>query len=103
MRNLFARIIVEFARFITFPFLRPTRRADALMRAASRLIEGGKIEVNTKNGRMFFVPAARLSSSSAMQTFAHEPETVDWIEAFADGTVFWDIGANIGVFALYAA
>ena len=66
------------------------------------LIEGGKSEVSTKSGRLFFVPAARLSPSSAIHLLAHEPDTVQWVEAFTDGDVYWDIGANIGVFALYA-
>ena len=35
--------------------------------------------------------------------FTKEPETTEWIDGFADGDVFWDIGANIGIYALYAA
>lgn len=31
-----------------------------------------------------------------------EPETIEWINSF-DGGVFWDIGANIGVFSLWCA
>ena len=72
------------------------------MRAGSTLVDGGKSEVSTKSGRLLFVPAARLSPSSAVQLLAHEPDTVEWIEAFTEGAVYWDIGANIGVFALYA-
>jgi FkbM family methyltransferase len=32
-----------------------------------------------------------------------EPETIEWIDGFAEGDVFWDIGANVGIYALYAA
>ena len=32
-----------------------------------------------------------------------EPETIDWIDAFETPCRFWDIGANIGAYALYAA
>jgi len=32
-----------------------------------------------------------------------EPETIAWIDSFQPGDVFWDIGANIGVYSLYAA
>lgn len=32
-----------------------------------------------------------------------EPETIEWINSFKDNDVFYDIGANVGVFSLYAA
>ena len=33
-----------------------------------------------------------------------EPETLDWIDtALVDGDVFLDVGANVGVYSLYAA
>lgn len=34
--------------------------------------------------------------------FTKEPETIEWIKSFKDGDVFYDIGANIGVYSLYA-
>lgn len=32
-----------------------------------------------------------------------EPETIDWIKSFNNESVFFDIGANIGVYSLFAA
>lgn len=32
-----------------------------------------------------------------------EPETVDWIERFSPGDVFYDVGANVGAYSLIAA
>jgi len=32
-----------------------------------------------------------------------EPETIAWIDNFEPDSLFWDIGANIGVYTLYAA
>ncbi len=32
-----------------------------------------------------------------------EKLTIEWINGFEDGTVFWDIGSNVGVFSVYAA
>jgi FkbM family methyltransferase len=32
-----------------------------------------------------------------------EPETLAWIDTFADDAVLWDIGANVGVYSIYAA
>ena len=32
-----------------------------------------------------------------------EPDTIAWIDQFKPDQVFWDIGANVGIFSLYAA
>jgi FkbM family methyltransferase len=32
-----------------------------------------------------------------------EPETLDWIDEFAAADIFYDVGANIGLYSLYAA
>ena len=32
-----------------------------------------------------------------------EADTIAWIDGFEKGQVFWDIGANVGVYSLYAA
>lgn len=38
------------------------------------------------------------------QTFStKEPETLEWIDAMPDDSVFWDIGANVGLYSVYAA
>ncbi len=34
--------------------------------------------------------------------FTKEPGTIDWIESFAAGDVFVDVGANIGMYSVYA-
>jgi FkbM family methyltransferase len=38
------------------------------------------------------------------KTFASkEPETLAWIDTFESSSVFWDVGANIGLYSIYAA
>jgi FkbM family methyltransferase len=32
-----------------------------------------------------------------------EPETLEWIDAFSEGSVLWDVGANVGIYSCYAA
>tara|TARA_B100000029_G_C17605918_1_gene967381 strand:- start:6317 stop:7159 length:843 start_codon:yes stop_codon:yes gene_type:complete len=39
-----------------------------------------------------------------IKTFStKEPETLQWMDGFQKGKVFWDIGANIGLYSCYAA
>lgn len=32
-----------------------------------------------------------------------EPETIEWISSFKEGETLWDIGANVGIYSVYAA
>src|SRR5262249_26099107 len=32
-----------------------------------------------------------------------EADTIRWIDGFNNNAIFWDIGANVGVYSLYAA
>lgn len=39
-----------------------------------------------------------------VETFAtKEPETLEWIDALLEGSVVWDVGANVGLYSCYAA
>jgi FkbM family methyltransferase len=59
--------------------------------------------VNTKCGRIAFYCLGDLSLWRARTLFTKEPETIEWIDGFNVGDVFWDVGANIGLYSLYAA
>lgn len=40
--------------------------------------------------------------SRIMSLKAKEPETISWLDEWADDkTIFWDVGANLGLFSLY--
>src|SRR5262249_45367950 len=49
----------------------------------------------------FFAPSPLLLSR-ADSALSKEADMIQWIDSFDDGAVFWDIGANVGVFSLYA-
>ena len=39
-----------------------------------------------------------------VETFSSkEPETLNWIDGMPQGSVMWDIGANVGLYSCYAA
>jgi FkbM family methyltransferase len=50
----------------------------------------------------FYAPAPLLRLRAAGLT-TKEPDTIAWLDGLGRDDVLWDIGANVGVFALYAA
>ena len=61
-----------------------------------------KKKINNKN-ILFFVPNKRCLGR-VENLFDSEPETIDWINNFNSKKkiIFWDIGANIGLYSIYA-
>lgn len=56
-----------------------------------------------RNCRILFECPNDLTWERAGGTLIKEPGTIAWIDSFERGSRFWDIGANIGSFSLYAA
>ncbi len=50
----------------------------------------------------FFVPN-QITNWRVDTYFSKEPETLEWIDSFEkkDNLIFWDIGANIGLYSIY--
>jgi FkbM family methyltransferase len=59
--------------------------------------------VETPAGPLSFVLLGRTAAGRARTVLTKQPATIRWIDGFREGSVFWDIGANVGVYALYAA
>jgi FkbM family methyltransferase len=81
--------------------LRPYRRAVTLALLRERL--GETVAVDTPAGPLRFHSPTARSLHDTLRFEAGEPETIRWIDRLPAGSVLWDIGANVGVFALYAA
>lgn len=77
---------------------RPIRAYRAFL---SRINAVKQVEIN--GTRMVFDANEELHLLRADLLRSKEPETIRWIDSFAEGSVFFDIGANIGVFSVYAA
>lgn len=64
-----------------------------------------KIKVNNKD--IFFFCPNDLISWRIQTFYTKEPETLEWIDSFNYNEnkkiIFWDIGANIGLYSIYAA
>ena len=79
---------------------KPWRRADTRLRVSEYLLPRHRIE--TRLGALLFVTTHPQALQYPRDFETREPETLAWIESFETPCRFWDIGANIGVFSLYA-
>jgi len=61
------------------------------------------IEQETDFGAIKFFCPGRIPKTRARTLLTKEPETIQWIDTFDETDTLWDIGANIGVYSLYAA
>ena len=59
--------------------------------------------VDVPAGSLLFTTPTPLLQARAKSIMTKEPDTIRWIDEFEPSDVFWDIGANVGVFGLYAA
>jgi len=56
------------------------------------------------NGCSLKFTTPNLLNHARVDTFStKEPETLDWIDSIPEGSVLWDIGANVGLYTCYAA
>ena len=96
-----------------------------LMRLATRIIKGGiqlfgaskapeisyrlaeelipTVSQKCDIGTIYFFCPSSISLHIAQTSLTKEPETIEWVNGFANGDVLWDIGACVGVYSLYAA
>ncbi|MGE0445122.1 MAG: FkbM family methyltransferase [Vicinamibacterales bacterium] len=57
----------------------------------------------TSVGDIRILCAGETSEWRIRTLLTKEPETLDWISGFGDDDTLWDVGANIGLYSLYAA
>lgn len=76
-----------------------TRIRDFVVRAAI----SNSVEVHHGGIVMQFVDSNPQIRSRNRTFSTKEPMTLRWIESFEPKSVFWDIGANVGIYSVYAA
>lgn len=60
-------------------------------------------DVNHNHVHMKIHSPNTLCNYRAQSFSTKEPDTIDWLDALDENSVFYDIGANIGLYSIYAA
>ncbi len=60
-------------------------------------------KIRTRYGDLLCVAGHGRLLWRANTFHTEEPETVEWLNSIKGGDILWDVGANIGLYAIYAA
>jgi FkbM family methyltransferase len=83
--------------------LRKLRERRTPQSAHDVLKKVGRIRQVSRNGYTYsFVCPNRVVAWRARTFLTKEPETLEWIDTFEPGDVLFDVGANIGLYSIYA-
>ncbi len=55
------------------------------------------------NIKASFVSRSLMTEKRYTTLFSKEPDTIDWINSFEQNSIFYDIGANVGIYSVYAS
>lgn len=104
MSRSFAKVLSGLNNAILFPFSSRVKRKtrarfiENMRRDLTHTVKipSGEIKILTHKGPFVAMAAEHFHTE--------EPDTLNWIDTYVkEGETFWDIGANIGMFSLYAA
>ena len=102
MKNVLKILIKSFLKFFVYSLSKIRLGRYILDKLHINITEKKKV-IFYKDLRLEFYVPNRLSYYRVNTFSTKEPETLNWIDGFGEKTVFWDIGANIGLYSCYAA
>ena len=103
MSRTISKIIVSTDNTLMLPLSKRQGRRT-IARVINGLGQDSLSEIHTKNGNIKLFALKSPYVASAVERFhTDEPETIAFIDEIKEGEILWDIGANIGIYSLYAA
>jgi len=101
--NFFSKIFFILIKIIDYIF-KIFKKKSFKFNLYSILSESFYSKLRIKEKDILFYTPSLISKRRIETLFSKEPDTIRWIENFDDKEqIFWDIGANIGIYSIYAA
>ena len=104
MIKLFSKILFQILNLFEYILFKLTKKKYlGYLYDGIRKNSYTKVKINNKMIN-FFTPNEIIQYRIGTY-FSKEPETLEWIDNFIEkeNSIFWDIGANIGLYSIYAA
>ena len=102
MKTLFKKITKFFVTFI-IKFLLSFNAGRYIIDLIIERVSYQKVGISYKKYKYTFYTPNRLNYFRAKTFLTKEPETIEWIENFDKDSIFWDVGANIGLYSCFAS
>jgi len=102
LKALIKKIILKFIQKTIFI----SRNKNTLRTILDMIVDENKNSIRTlslKNKNLRFFEINAITKYRNDTFFEKEPETLNWINSFDKSSHFWDIGANVGLYSIYAA
>jgi FkbM family methyltransferase len=81
----------------------PSDKIGELEHTLLTYIFKNSIKMRTPDGDIKFTYTNKVSYWRYSTLYTKEKDTIRWINSFKKNCIFWDIGANIGIYSIYAA
>ena len=102
MFSFFKNIIKKTIAIIASTFSR-TRLGRLISETVIKDVMRNERSVIHNNIHLTFTVPNQLNHFRIDTFSTKEPETLEWIDSFPDNSILWDIGANVGLYSIYAA
>jgi len=100
LKSFLARLWLRAVHLSLVPF---SDRTKAWLLEQVAMTETPKVERLTRHGPIHFHCPGALPFWRADTLLTKEPDTIAWLDSLPENSVLWDVGANVGVYTLYAA
>ena len=104
MIKFFSSVIYKVLFFLNL-ILNKIIKKDFLLYFKEFLEKDAYIRTDILGNKVKFFSPNQIIKWRVETYFSKEPETIEWIDNFKkqENVIFWDIGANIGLYSIYAA
>lgn len=79
------------------------QKQDGVGSITTKWLQLDYADVDFRGRSMRFATTGSSSKKRIRSLFSKEPITLAWIDTFAEGETLYDIGANVGMYTIYAA